>query len=128
LEGAGATLKFGEEAMNEQTKDKTMKHSRSRRTLSLAEVLAILRDLEQEARERYRAEIVGVFGSYARGEQRRRSDIDVLVRFLDGASLFDLVRLADMLEERLRCKVDVVSERGIRPELRERILSEVVQL
>jgi predicted nucleotidyltransferase len=128
LEGAGATLKFGEEAMNEQTKDKTMKHSRSRRTLSLAEVLAILRDLEQEARERYRAEIVGVFGSYARGELRRRSDIDVLVRFLDGASLFDLVRLADMLEERLRCKVDVVSERGIRPELRERILSEVVQL
>lgn len=114
--------------MNEQTKDKTMKHSRSRRTLSLAEVLAILRDLEQEARERYRAEIVGVFGSYARGELRRRSDIDVLVRFLDGASLFDLVRLADMLEERLRCKVDVVSERGIRPELRERILSEVVQL
>lgn len=69
-----------------------------------------------------------VFGSYARGEARRRSDLDILVRFLEGASLFDLVGLADFLEENLGLRVDVVSERALRPELRERILSEVVQI
>lgn len=98
------------------------------RPLPLPEVLALLRALQDEARTRYRAEIVGVFGSYARGEARRRSDLDVLVRFREGASLFDLVGLADFLEENLGLKVDVVSERALRPELRERILSEVVRL
>ncbi|MCS7158693.1 MAG: nucleotidyltransferase family protein [Blastocatellia bacterium] len=94
----------------------------------LSEVLATLRELQDEARQRYRAEIVGVFGSYARGVTHRRSDVDVLVRFLAGASLFDLVGLGDFLEEQLGVKVDVVSERALRPELRERILSELIRL
>lgn len=92
----------------------------------LPEVLAALQGLRDEARRRYRAEILGIFGSYARGEACGRSDLDVLVRFLKGASLFDLVGLADFLEENLRLKVDVVSERAIRPELRERILTKVI--
>ncbi|MCX7856160.1 MAG: nucleotidyltransferase family protein [Anaerolineae bacterium] len=102
--------------------------SHVQRPRPLPEVLAILQGLREEARQRYRAEIVGIFGSYARGEARRRSDLDVLVRFLEGASLFDLVGLADLLEENLGLQVDVVSERALRPELRERILSEVVRL
>lgn len=100
----------------------------AQRPRPLPEVLAVLRGLQEEARQRYRAEIVGVFGSYARGEARRRSDLDVLVRFLEGASLFDLVGLADFLEENLGLKVDVVSERAVRPELRERVLNEVVRI
>jgi len=96
--------------------------------LTLSEVLAILHGLWDEARRRYRAEIVGVFGSYARGEAHKRSDLDVLVRFLEGASLFDLVGLADFLEEKLGLKVDVVSERAIRPELKEHILDELVRI
>jgi predicted nucleotidyltransferase len=98
------------------------------RPQALPEILSALRGLQDEARHRYRAEIVGVFGSYARGEARRPSDLDVLVRFLEGASLFDLVGLADFLEENLGLKVDVVSERAIRPELRERFLNEAVRV
>lgn len=94
----------------------------------LPEVLALLRRFQAEARQRYRAEIVGVFGSYARGEAGRRSDLDVLVRFLEGASLFELVGLADFLEENLGLKVDVVSERALRPNLRERILGEIIRI
>ncbi|HXG23593.1 MAG TPA: nucleotidyltransferase family protein [Chthonomonadales bacterium] len=105
-----------------------MKRSSSRAARSLPEILALLEGLREEARRRYRAEIVGIFGSYARGEARKRSDLDVLVRFLEGASLFDLVGLADFLEEHLGLRVDVVSERAIRPELRDRILREVVRL
>jgi len=95
---------------------------------SLPKILAILRQLQDEIRQKYRAEIVGVFGSYARDEARQHSDVDILVRFLEGASLFDLVGLAEFLEENLGIKVDIVSERAIRPELQERILSEVVRI
>jgi len=95
---------------------------------SLPKILVILRQLQDEIRQKYRAEIVGVFGSYARGEARQHSDVDILVRFLEGASLFDLVGLAEFLEENLGIKVDIVSERAIRSELQERILSEVVRI
>lgn len=94
----------------------------------LAQIISTLQALQGEIRQRFRAEIVGVFGSYARGEARKRSDLDILVRFLEGASLFDLIALGDFLEERLGVKVDIVSERAVRPELRERILNEVVRI
>jgi len=92
----------------------------------LERIKKTLRSLEEEIREKYRAEIVGLFGSYVRGEQKDTSDIDILVRFLEGATLFDFVGLANFLEEKLGIKVDIVSERAIRPELKKQILSEVV--
>ncbi|MGC8720946.1 MAG: nucleotidyltransferase family protein, partial [Thermodesulforhabdaceae bacterium] len=71
---------------------------------------------------------IGVFGSYARGEQKAQSDIDILVRFKDGATLFDFVGLAEFLEEKLGIKVDLLSERAIRPELKENVIKELVSL
>ncbi len=94
----------------------------------LAEVISTLRELRDEIRLRFRAEIVGVFGSCARGESKRGSDLDLCVRFLEGASLFDLVGLGDFLEEKLGVKVDIVSERAIRPELRDPIFRELVRI
>jgi predicted nucleotidyltransferase len=81
-----------------------------------------------EVRRRYRAEILGVFGSYVRGEQRETSDLDVLVRFAPGATLFDFVGLADFLEETLGIRVDVVPVEALREEIRDRILQEAVYL
>jgi len=52
--------------------------------------------------------------------------VDILVRFMEGVTIFDLVGLAEFLEEKLGIKTDVVSERALRPELKERILKEVV--
>jgi predicted nucleotidyltransferase len=92
----------------------------------LEDVISIVRSLEGQIRKEYKAEIVGVFGSYARGEQKADSDVDILVRFLEGATLFDFVGLGDFLEDKLNVKVDVVSDRAIREELREQILKEVV--
>ncbi|GLI52357.1 nucleotidyltransferase family protein [Thermodesulfovibrio yellowstonii] len=94
----------------------------------LKEVIAKLKSLEKEIKEEYKAEIIGIFGSYARGEDRNGSDIDILVRFKDGATLFDFVGLANFLEEKLGMKVDVVSERALRPELEENILKDVVTI
>lgn len=71
------------------------------------EVLALAR--------RHRATDVRVFGSIARHEDVSGSDIDLLVRFTSGADLFDLADLTTALEELTGLRVDVVSERGLRP-------------
>jgi uncharacterized protein len=64
---------------------------------------------------RYRGRSVAVFGSVARGEDEDGSDIDFLVRFEPGSSLFDLVHLQDALSELLGSPVDVVSAGGLKP-------------
>ncbi|MEX2738755.1 MAG: nucleotidyltransferase family protein [Candidatus Wukongarchaeota archaeon] len=93
---------------------------------NLERIINALKDLGKEIKKDYKAEIIGVFGSYVRGEQKEGSDVDILVRFLEGATLFDFVGLGDFLEEKLGVKVDIVSERALRQEIREQILEEVV--
>lgn len=67
-----------------------------------------------EIAERHKVVDLKVFGSVARGEDRPGSDLDLLVRFAPGASLFDQVDLEQDLEEALGIGVDVVSEGGLR--------------
>jgi predicted nucleotidyltransferase len=74
--------------------------------------------------DRYKAENVRVFGSVVRGEANERSDVDLLVHFRDGASLFDLIDLKEDAEKLLGMPVDVVSDGGLSPYLRDRILNE----
>jgi len=66
----------------------------------------------------------GVFGSWARGESKEGSDLDILVELPEGKSLLDLARLKIELEERLGMKVDVLTYNSIHPLLRDRILNE----
>jgi len=61
----------------------------------------------------HKAVSVAVFGSVARGDDTDTSDIDFLVEFESGSSLFDLLHLQDALAELLRCDVDVVSAGGL---------------
>jgi uncharacterized protein len=68
--------------------------------------------------------MVGVFGSMARGEAKKRSDIDLLVRFSKRKSLLAVVRLERELSEALGRKVDLLTEAAISPYLREQILKE----
>ena len=89
-------------------------------------ILATLKELKPVIASRYKAKEIGLFGSFARREQNATSDIDVLVEFEEGADLFDLVGLANYLEEALQQKVDVVPKRALRAELRESVLREVV--
>jgi uncharacterized protein len=63
---------------------------------------------------RHRGRRVRLFGSVARGEEREGSDIDLLVDFVPGSSLFDLMHLHSELEALLRHPVDVVSRGGLR--------------
>lgn len=77
---------------------------------------------------RHGARNIRIFGSVARGEADSGSDLDVLVDMEPGRSLFDLGGLLMELQELLGCRVDVVTERGLRPRIRERVLREAVPL
>jgi predicted nucleotidyltransferase len=68
-----------------------------------------------EIARRHQARSVKVFGSVARGEDQPGSDVDLLIAFEPGTSLFELVELEQELEELLGVGVDVVSEGGLRP-------------
>ena len=71
---------------------------------------------------------VRVFGSWARGEERPNSDIDLLVRLDPGRSLLDIIAIKQDLEDLLDRPVDVVTEAGISPYMREYVLNEAVTL
>ena len=91
-------------------------------------ILTKLRALKSVIAEQYKAKNLELFGSYIRGEQAESSDIDILVDFKDGADLFDLIGLAQFLEEKLQRKVDVVPKRALRPELRDEVFKEAVSV
>jgi predicted nucleotidyltransferase len=77
-----------------------------------------LRAQAEEIRQiaaRHKASGIAVFGSVARGEDGPASDIDFLVDFNSGSSLFDVIRLQDELEALLGVSVDVVSRGGLKP-------------
>ncbi len=94
----------------------------------IAEIQSTIAEAKDEIRRRYKAEIKGIFGSYARGDFHADSDLDLLVDFDAGANLFDLVGLQQFLEEKLGCKVDLVSRRSLRAELRASVLNEMINL
>ncbi len=68
----------------------------------------------------------GIFGSYARGEQKKNSDIDILIEF-DG-SLLDLVGIEMEMKKILKRKIDLLTYNGINHLLRKRILEEEVKI
>ncbi|MGB8992580.1 MAG: nucleotidyltransferase family protein [Desulfobaccales bacterium] len=71
---------------------------------------------------------VRIFGSVARGEADEASDVDVLVEMEPNRSLLDLGGFLADLEDLLGCKVDVVTERGLKTRIRDRVLQEAVPL
>ncbi len=78
--------------------------------------------------QRHGAINVRVFGSVSRGDARADSDVDFLVDLDDGRSLLDLGGLLMDLQEFLGCRVDIVTEKGLRPRIRERVLREAMPL
>jgi len=80
----------------------------------------IVRSLKEEGATR-----VAVFGSYARGEERPGSDVDVIVEFSERKSLLQLVRIERELRERLGTEVELLTEKSISPYLIDRVRGEM---
>ena len=90
----------------------------------------VLKKLEAEApaiRSQFGVTRIGIFGSFARGEQTRKSDVDVLVDFSEGyATLKNFVGLADRLEALFRRNVDLITVEGVDKFIRPRVEAEVI--
>ena len=92
--------------------------------IDVAELLAVKKEDILRIAAKHGAHNVRVFGSVARGEARPESDVDFLVDMEPGRTLFDLGGLLMDLRDLLGVEVDVVTERGLKPRIRERVLKE----
>ena len=92
----------------------------------LDEVRTTIRQHRNVLAEKYGVAVVGIFGSYVRGEQGQQSDIDLLTEILRPISLLEIVGAEIYLSEILGIKVDLVPKRSVREELRDNILKEAV--
>ncbi len=96
--------------------------------MKLEEIKRILSKNKETVAEKYDVREMGIFGSYARGEQKKGSDIDILVEFGEPPGLLGFIALEKHLEKLLGGKVDLVRKKALRRELRDSILAEAVYI
>jgi hypothetical protein len=94
--------------------------------LTVNEIKEVVRRHNSILTDRYGVSVVGIFGSYVRGEEKAGSDVDLLAEILKPISLLELVGAELYLSEVLKLKVDLVPKRSLRAELKEAILKEAV--
>ena len=85
-------------------------------------------ELIKSVTQRIRPTLVGVFGSYARGEENETSDLDVLIDFDSQVNLIDLIGLEQELTEVLGIKVDLITLRSVKSALRHSIESDLIRI
>ncbi len=78
--------------------------------------------------ENYHVKSLEIFGSFARGEQSPKSDLDLLVTFSGSYSLWDLLDVKEFLSKKLRLKIDLVPKDSIKPMLKEQITQEAIPI
>jgi len=82
----------------------------------------------KEVLSAFRPRLIGIFGSYARNEQTKESDLDILVNFGDTISLLDIIGLEQELSEKLGIKVDLLTERAVHPKIKKYIEEDLIIL
>lgn len=96
------------------------------RQTRLQKLMEILRQQRPMLAEQYNVATLEVFGSYVRHEQKKNSDLDILVTFSKPPSLFKFVRLENHLSDTLGVKVDLVMKDSLKPAIGKNILREVL--
>jgi predicted nucleotidyltransferase len=95
-------------------------------SLDIEAILGMIRLQLPLLRERFQVGAIGVFGSFARREQRPRSDLDVLVEFRSPPDLFGLMDLESLLRSMTGRRIDLVSRGALRGRMGRKVLDEVV--
>lgn len=94
----------------------------------LSDILARLRQNLPEITSRFQVKSLSLFGSYVRGRQRKRSDLDILVEFIEPPSFFEFLALERYLRALLNVKVDLVMKEALKPTIGKHILAEAVSV
>jgi hypothetical protein len=93
---------------------------------TVEEIKRVLKKNGAVLKERFKVKEMGIFGSYVRGNQKKRSDIDILVEFEEPISLLEFVALERYLSELIGIKVDLVMKTALKPRIGRHILREAV--
>ena len=93
---------------------------------TLEEIKLALSRCKHLIQERYQITDLGIFGSYARGEQTEQSDIDILIDYEEAPSFLELASLENYLSEVQAAKVDLVTKNGMKSRIKARVLSETI--
>lgn len=93
--------------------------------MTLTEIKDRLSELKPVLYKQYGVSEIGIFGSYVRGEQKRGSDIDLLLSFEGSITLFGLYDLQELLAKKFRRKIDIALKNGLKEHIGQHILSEV---
>ena len=96
--------------------------------ITVDQIKKTLTDYKEELKQNYQVKEIGIFGSYVRGEQKKKSDIDILVEFDESSklSLLDFIGLENYLTDILGVKVDLVEKGSLKPRIGKHVLEEVV--
>jgi|SRR3989337_985715 len=97
---------------------------------TLQETRTQLKVLKPILKERFQVETIGVFGSYSHEEQKKKSDIDILVTFTEpnDIDLIDFIELKRFLSRKLKAKVDLVKKDALKLRIKDRILQETIYI
>lgn len=95
---------------------------------SLEEIKDVLARHKDEIRQKYSVKEMGLFGSYVRGEETPKSDLDVLVEFSKPIGFFKFLELEEYLENLVGVGVDLVSKKALKPRIGEYIRKEVIAI
>ena len=95
---------------------------------TLKEIEKILKENKAILAKRFKVKEIGIFGSYVRGEQKEKSDVDILVSFYEPISLFEFMDMEEFLTQILGVKVDLVSKKALKPRIGKYILEEVIYI
>ncbi len=90
------------------------------------EILKVLKKELPYIRKKYHVKSIGLFGSYAREEARKESDIDILIEFEKPIGLFKFMELEEYLSQRLGKKVDLVEKEALKERIKPYVMEEVV--
>lgn len=98
--------------------------------ITLDKIMNLLKMHKEELKEKYGVKEMGIFGSYVRKEQKKGSDLDILVEFESDVKigLLKFINLQNYLSDFLGVNVDLVSKKAIKPRISEHILKEVIYL
>lgn len=114
---------------NSMNRNRSVENKRLPASRAVTRFKSVLRERLPELREKYKVRSLGVFGSYVRGQQRRRSDLGVLVELDDDTlSLLKFIELEHYLSDLVGVKVDLVEKSTLKPSIGKHILAEVVTL
>jgi predicted nucleotidyltransferase len=96
---------------------------------SLNEIITILKD-NKDLFDKYGVDLIGVFGSYVRGNSKQNSDVYILINPNETKpfGLFALMHLEDELYCELGIKVDIAVKRSLKPVIGKHILEEIVEI